>query len=69
MSPATAVVLLLSLLSLVLLSGGWIIQRRNRSPYSGSQMDESQRRRFNVGAWLAALGSLCALLSQFVTWR
>ena len=68
-SPATAFVLLLSIGGVSLLGAGWAIQLRHRSPYSGSRMEEPQRKRFSRGAWLAALGSLCILMAQLVMWR
>ena len=62
-------ILLVSLttVGLALLVTGAIIQFRNRSPYSGTRMDRTAMRRFGAGAWIGALGALCILVAQIVT--
>jgi len=61
---------LLSTAGFALVLAGFVIQKRNRSPYSGTQMDQVAMKRFGVGMWLAALGSLCMVLSQLIKlWR
>ena len=58
---------LLSVAGLALLVTGAFIQFRHWSPYSGTQMDATEMRQFNGGAWIGAAGGLCILVAQF--WR
>ena len=66
MSSVSTIQLMLSTAGLALVVAGFMIQKRNRSPYSGTQMDQVATKRFGVGMWLAALGSLCMVLSQLI---
>jgi hypothetical protein len=60
----------LPVVGLILLVVGAAIQLRNRSPYSRTTMDQDARKRFGLGAWIAAAGSLCILLAQLARiWR
>ena len=56
--------------TLALLVSGFIIQKRNRSPYSGVPMDDQSRRRYRVGERVAFLGILSFLVHELVRgWR
>ena len=65
---ATALGTILGTGGLVLLVIGTTIQFRNRSPYSNTPIDQQSRKRFGVGAWIAALGSLLANM-LIAAWR
>jgi len=45
---------------------GTAIQFRNRSPYSNATIDEQSRKRFGVGAWIAAVGSVGLLANMLI---
>lgn len=64
------ILLMLSIVGLALLVAGFMVQARNRSPYSGTPMDQATKERQNVGVRLGAVGSLCILFGQLVRfWR
>ena len=59
--------LLLSGGGLALLVAGAVIQYRNRSPYAGTQLDGTEIKRLNAGAWISAVGALSIVAAQMVT--
>ena len=63
---ATALGTILGAGGLVLLVIGTTIQFRNRSPYSNATIDEQSRKRFGVGAWIAAVGSVGLLANMLI---
>jgi hypothetical protein len=63
-------VVLLSVTSLVLLIAGFLVQARNRSPYSGTSVSPAAMKRIKAGAFLGALGILLIVAMQLVRlWR
>lgn len=60
----------LPVVTLGLLVSAFIIQKRNRSPYSNVTMDEASLKRFRVGQRLGLLGILSYLADQLTrAWR
>jgi hypothetical protein len=56
--------------TLGLLVSAFIIQKRNRSPYSNEKMDEASLKRFRVGQRLGLLGILSYLANELIrAWR
>ena len=63
-------VLMLNVTGITLLVVGFLMQARNRSPYSGIPMDETAKKRVGTGWWVGILGCLCIGVAQVVrVWR
>ena len=70
MFTMSIVMLMLSSFGFALIIAGFTIQLRNRSPYSGTQMDQVAKKRVGVGLFLLTLGSLCIGTAQLIRfWR